>query len=437
MHGYAKIGYAKKRERLMEKKLSAKREAYRKSKARDGTKRYGMSPRGYVLKTLLMQGSVPKYVFRLLPDKQRYYNSIKKMVLEGWAKEIVKEGYRFICLDNPSQWIEELPQDEFQDYINYYYNFVGCVNGEHSRLYSPDKQSIMRVYHTNYMRPYMSMSGIKTLLEERDEPYTPTAIKLVEPIFYSALEIKKWMWDEDEQLNKSTRDSRLSGVLFTTDESYLVYDIQDRFQKWYSYSEMRVAEKVKQFRKKKMEELKVDGDNPQKAELIKVKNKSRQAKQVIVYYKGDDLALKILNNEKERTRGNTDMRVGYMYVDYNFSAFYIIPLSIEGIWHTHEMTLPNWRIESHKRVGLTYDDTLKAKDVGIVCDGYKDGVFILNYCIPDLIRLKQFKGACVNRKNSSLFKVYCYPYQKPFLEMVFKGKAKIIEVEQPTFDRKE
>ena len=99
------------------------------------------------------------------------------------------------------------------------------------------------------------------------------------------------------------------------------------------------------------------------------------------------------------------------------------------------MTQANWQIDSHKRLGLTYEDIKRAESSGIVCDAYKDKLFILNMCIPDFCKIKQFANACRLRKKKDDFLCYCYPYQEQLAQNLLGDFCNIKTVPQPKYER--
>lgn len=424
MHGQILIKNQKERQALAEKKLKAKRKLYqeRTEGQKTVTKDYESGARGYIVKTLLMQGMIPKYSFRCFTLKPRYYDMIKQMTNEGLIREIVRNGYRFIVFDDFEKWKSRANGTYPPTYVNYFYNYINTETGEIRRIYSGRKEDVRRLYEITFMRPFMYNAGLYTLIEERDLPHKLTQFSLELPLYYSSIEFKRMVQmseqktdtdlNKDQKKAKSILRSRISGLIFSRGGAYLVYNIQDHFIEWYTGLEKRMATKGEDFIKEKA---------PDEYKSMKM--------DVIVYTKDTDIISKVVLNDRKKIMQK------FIYIDYAFNHFYMLPLSIEGVWHTHEMTLTNWQIESHKRIGLDYEDIKRAESSGIVCDAYKDGKFILNMTIPDFCKIKQFANASHTRNSKSEFVVYCYPYQEALAKSLMEDTCKIITVNQPVFER--
>ncbi|MBR5355337.1 MAG: hypothetical protein IK121_00275, partial [Lachnospiraceae bacterium] len=102
MHGQILIKNQRNQQQMMERKLKAKRKLYEEKtdKKRTRQKDYEEGARGYIVKTLLMQGAIPKYAFRSFSTKPRYYDMLKQMSNEGLVRESVRNGFRFIVFDD-------------------------------------------------------------------------------------------------------------------------------------------------------------------------------------------------------------------------------------------------------------------------------------------------------------------------------------------------
>ncbi len=426
MHGQKLIQLQQDRQRLAEKKLKAKRKLYKEKtkNAKVQIKDYDKSARGYIIKTLLIQGAIPKYAFRCFSVKPRYYDMIRQMTCEGLIKENVRCGYRFIVFDDFEKSKTNAKGTYPPDYVNYFYNYINTDTGEIRKLYSSKKADIVRLYETTFMRPFMYNAGIKTLLEERPPAHKVTQLNLDFPIYYSSTEFKR-MVTKVEQTNdidltkeqkkaKSILNSRTTGLIFSKGGTYQIYDLQDHLIEWYSGLEKRMATKVEEYVKAKAPE-----------------ESKEQKSDVIVYAKDTNTIRRIVENERKKIMQK------FIYIDYSFNHFFILPLTVEGVWHTHEMTTDEWMINSHKRLNLTYDDIARADTCGVVCDAYKDGLYILNMTIPDFCKIKQFINASKVRKDKSKFLIYCYPYQEELAKLLCEDTCNIKVIEQPRYEREQ
>ena len=424
MHGQILIKNQRDRQALADRKLKAKRKLYQESRegAKVQTKDYENGTRGYITKTLLMQGAIPKYSFRAFTSKRWYYDMIKQMSNEGLLRESVRNGYRFIVFDDFERGRTATKGTYPPAYVNYFYNYINTETGDIRKIYSSKKEDSRRMYEITFMRPFMYNAGVGTLLEDRDLPHKISQLPLVTPTYYTSIEFKRMITraeskedidlTKDQKKAKSILRSRISGLLFSQGGMYLTYDIQDHLIEWYSGLERRMAVKGEDFVKEKAPD--------------EYKNEKMD---VIVYAKDLSIIERVVNNDRKKIMQK------FIYIDYAFPHFYMLPLTIEGVWHTHEMTNPKWQVESFKRIGLEYEDVKRAETSGVVCDAYKSDLFILNMTIPDFGKIKQFANASHVRKSKGQFKVYCYSYQEPLAKSLMGDSCDIEIVPQPKYER--
>mgnify|MGYP007069912007 CR=1 FL=1 len=201
------------------------------------------------------------------------------------------------------------------------------------------------------------------------------------PAFYLSKDIKKVGGDE---MNK-IMFTRMTGVLFSGDECYAVYNTRGSVMKWNGIGEFKAMHSLTGLGR-----MNAGVETIDTAVLI-----------------GRD------NHTALQTMLATDSGEAK---EFRFDAVYrhihFIAMDKNGIFHLKLMILPKWK---NRLMELLFDEEERCHEKGLFeYDAFVDGVYVFSFLDSDIARLLRFKSAVLH--TEIICEVLCFPYQLLFLK---------------------
>lgn len=432
------MGYYKTILKEQGKKIKKEKQKKKVDEVKEMTNRYSLNtfPRKEILEIILTQGSLPKNVFRILPTplKRKFQLTAKDLVNHGYILEEDTDNGKVFTLIKKGN--EETLSELFGDEALVYYNtfvvntetsderdaLLSHANSAKTRAGIATRARSKRAYGNSLVRSLMYFANIDSTVRKRGIlHFEKDVVHKSPPKYYSRFEvfndIKVSKYEElyvpavDTVRHELTANTRNLGLLVSEGDIYSCYCPNKELLRWYHSSE-----KIQQ-------------------QFLGIYCKYRFGTNRVVplhFVASNNIILRILEND-----ARVKIMQNLLYADgLKTGEMYALPISEEGISHLKEMTEKNWKNRSLRNIGVTFEEVKEAELSSIACDAVRtvDGrqLFILNYCIPNLVKLKAFSKACKTEKlhKTSDFVIYCYPYQRELIDAYIGTACNIVEVEQ-------
>lgn len=367
-----------------------------------------------IIKALYMCGVVPYSSLAYMHyDTEMIRRVCKKMENEGVITRHKINGQKVLVFNSYKDLGKMIPNINDvipSDYEEFYNNYSS--KARHSTLYHGDETTRQRYLLNADTVMFTKYSGALSYIDEK-EP----AGKLGEVIgnqnaYYTLRDLRHIYMTNDVQLVKDKSkqivlNSRATGVLVTEgDEAFPVYNIGKRTIKWSRTGEMGFLTRMQRIFRETGHTM---GDD------------------CIVVYKGHECLDKILNYKKPRNYST-------MNVDLTYEHMYFLPADTYGQLIMQHMMSRGWR-ERALRYILSDDKMQNSKRSTFQVDGYdiENRVYYDVFCIPDMVHLKAFKNNADNNEDKERFIIYCFDFQRKFIEENFGNTATIKEIDFKDF----
>ena len=355
-------------------------------------KNYAKGYRGEIIKLLFINGFLPYESFRLLArDTRLYQRTIKKLEKEEIVKIQKIKTAKYVILRYGNLEREEDIKTYPEKYIEHY-----------------QKESIQNAYIMGRSQPAKIEREIKSVITnimmyagkidvtpykrnlqseylEEDDCFYITSKELKQIGSYN---------DKKENKTKVLQNSRIMGLLCSPGGNYSVYNIGDNMIEWKRFGESRMQMYIQSIiiRKSRI--------TPDKTEM---------KKEAIVIASKPQLYRSICTNDLQEMKERKKI---LMNIDYSYDSMYCIPQTAEGIEILTYMTTKSWK-EKIKNALLPFEERNAALYTQVNCDGYdeKGHIYKLIFCIPDLVKLKQFLGRARLEEEKERYEIYCYESQ--------------------------
>lgn len=210
--------------------------------------------------------------------------------------------------------------------------------------------------------------------------------RLVVPAYYTSADVRRL---ED----RNFLNSKFTGLLFTRENIFFVYNAGDGYNNWYPNSEMKMMAGIKGF----IENSKLRG----------VFN--AECFHAVVFGRNYDTAVKLLTEKKN-----------YFLLQQSCS-FFFIPFDGTGDSLLRILCAPKLQQSLNQFIFGMFEKTMP--DYAIDCDGTLEGAPVLVSYIIDLPRLNRFLYALRYYNKSGI--VFCFDIQEPFF---LKLRHKLLEL---------
>lgn len=230
--------------------------------------------------------------------------------------------------------------------------------------------------------------------------------------YYMSQEIKGTGWyvkteKQEQQTLGQNKDSmrnyantRINGMLASagSGRKYAVYNIGNRVIEWNRKGEVRIAACIKA----------LERENCEKEAIIIARNYKQY--------------IRIVNNTNEKGAGKRTL----INIDYTYDHVYAVPEDSNGVKLLKILNTPNWKKKIINSV-CSEEDQEASLHTAIDCDGYdeENNVHILVFCVPDLVKLKNFVKRAQIEDERSRYRIYCYDFQAPLIQELTAGATRI------------
>lgn len=341
--------------------------------------------RGELIKLLLNFGCVTTRGLALLPGNYRMYirklHSLEKegVVAEYFIGRQIKAARMVSGAD--AGWRERVP-DELCSWYDECSSAVGEMLGQKAK-----QEMSVRKGETNLM---MYAAGIPSLIDERQGLADMMKARQKNICFFPIQEMRHY-WRDNGGLDPVTA-TRATGFLLCDKTPMAVYHTGKRQLRWSETTE-------DSFRHAGGTIGRVLGYG---SDILKVNS-------AVMFY-GDEKVLYDMVDMKKAgdvsgTLHNVKNTYYHLYVlPYNETGRDLLPYIVSDEYRTEllDSIIPD-----------------RKKSTSIVdCDSINGLTHELVYCIPDMPRLYKFAKEASGASNNSKFRVYCYEWQRPFVEHV-------------------
>lgn len=367
-----------------------------------------------IIKALYMCGVVPYSSLAYMHyDTEMIRRVCKKMEKEGVIARHKINNQKILVFNSYKDIEKIIPNIKDvvpKDYNEFYNNYSS--KARHSTLYHGDETTRERYLLNADTLMFARYSGAVAYIDEKEPAGRLEDVIGNHNAYYTLRDLRHVYVTNDVQVVKDKTkqiviNSRAAGVLVTEgDEAYPVYNIGKRTIKWSRTGEMGFLTRMQRIFREIGHTM---GDD------------------CIVIYKGHEGLDKILNYKKPRNYST-------MNVDLTYEHMYFLPADTYGQLLMQMMMSKDWRDKALSYV-LTEDQVRNSRKSTFQVDGYDtdNRIYYNVFCIPDMVHLKAFKNNADNIREKDRFVIYCFDFQRKFIEDNFGETATIREVDFKDF----
>lgn len=356
-------------------------------------------------------GIIPYKSLRHLAPPTKYQRAVRAMVEDGTVKvesvDIEKRRKEKIV----SLRIESRQIEKYEDFVDQrlkdYYKTYGTRN--YWKTTCGNTADIAKAIKDADAQIYLYACGYKIGPDKKD--MTMDFLGKNESSFYISREIKKIDGYSDGKNSKRITASRATGVLLTGGGNYILYNLGNRIIEWKRFSEVKFSTYVNELVRNKSE----------------IEYEAKMKKEAIILSTNNNVLNQICSLNYSQ---NKSYKVTLMNIDYVYDYVYSVPEDDNGKVLLKIMGIPAWKYKIKNRY-LKHDDIENQKFTSIPCDGYdkEKDVYILMFCIPDLVKLKSFCARANLEGNKNKYKILCYNHQIPLVVSLVGKNATIMSID--------
>lgn len=308
---------------------------------------------------------------------QKQVNSMEK---DGWIKKEKPFDRRLLTLSFAPKYYSRYEEVFFGEYNACYSrikkNFYRTETSLTNRL---KMQRLQQIAETSI---FAAEAGIKTFPEEKIE-LNEDSLYWYDASFYQSLEIK----DEMEFAEARASASRMTGCVFWENRITPVYSLSDDIIKIGDITEKIMVERLFMNFSEKVHKLKISDA-------------------LLFTWKYDKV------HSKLSLSGNFG---SYFYLSDTYKDYYLIPYTREGK-KLLQLLYSDYGKEELMNMIVRKNWKIQQEQMSIEADGIdENGIYIFNYLIPNILRLKKFLVAAKAMQEKK-FHIFCYTFQKSALE---------------------
>lgn len=395
--------------------------------------------RGYrreIIGDLLKYGLLPYGVYQIYDDKIKSQWQRKVKILEREGIVSVRhaiDGSKYITLndyknkkenyidDYPAAYRNNYESQEMQMKIRTLAMGAGELARDIRAEYISRQSKILNDIYANYIveasNPDMIKENkwrdIKDLKQSDSAYYISGEIKRLKG-YKDKQEIIK-ADDEDGIALKKLFNSRINGLAIMPGGYYSVYTAIKTLTEWKRAGEVRITAYIKSVLNDCLPWFSVTEEID-----------------AIVLAKNNKLFANICQLDYTNSRRDNGTRRRLINIDYAFKRMYAVPYDKDGVSMLKIMNIPLWDRIIKKNI-IPMEDIYAASETSIDCDGYdkENGIYKLCFCVPDLVKLKNFVRRARLEDDKKKFIVYCYTHQ---IDLVLKLARDSVTVKKINID---
>ena len=369
-------------------------------------KRYHEGKRRLIVRELLNNVCIPTRDFPLLADNPvTFCRQIYIMKSEGILRRVCDNGIQFYVFDNYSDHIDDIKNAATpNEKLIKYYEVFG-VNERHIAV-TYDRMSKNRIVRNAETSIFCETCGIETEIGNKPTLYgsnLPPEAK----VFFNSRELKNAN-DYTVEKNKDTGQligkTFVNGLIVSPGGTYLVIDCYDWLLE-FDYGEFKINSYI---------------------EALVAEKKLPEYKGVILLFDSYDTQYEYLTSERVRYVRKKKAQIPWIKnwtcLVECYPKVYGINLNKEGQRMLRMMTEKDWDKKSHYSF---LSDKPRRENCPVECDGQDDDSYYLNFCVPDIKKLRTFVNVAKLYNDKNQFKIICYEWQKDFVLKVSAGSCRI------------
>ena len=301
--------------------------------------------------------------------------AVRNMAQNGWVKNEKIFGKRYVTIAKPLSHYRSQEDHFFENYNGYFARLRDSFFRK--EVNSKNKQKMQRLTQLAESSIFVGEAGIDVI------PGTKPCLQFLKayweaPAFYQSLEIKELMAEDESRAT----GSRSTGCICWKNEVATVFSLSDDIVKIGEITEKLHVERLYGFFAEKVGEVHVEDTYLFTWKYNKVHGK---------------LSLK-------------SQYASFFYLDDTYKNYYLIPYSMTGRELLELLFMPNAKEELQNMLIRKEWQTKGNTDIEV--DGIdENGVYLFNYLVPNIYRLKKFINAAKRLKHKE-FHVYCYDFQE-------------------------
>ncbi len=372
-------------------------------------KNYDKGPRKQIVELIHLCGVVPDKSLRYIHTWN--YNWARRKITDmvnektlAYVKRTPKP--RVLTYDRLEEGVKKEIEKSMPEELRLLYEKYTSEDRHKYIDQKKDKAKISRIYLNADTNIFIYGIGIE-IAPDKKPSITKEDHK--ENVYYTSREIKQGLKYQAEVININGElhiaNSKIRGLLMSNGGDYSIYrtDCRTDYSKAGEY-------KIKIYIERAIKAKRGINAEINKAVLIVDINK----KDILPTLMDPDI---------------NDGKYTYTNLENLYTHVYGLPANIEGQKLLSIMTKGNWRENMLASFGMP----LKVTDTNITCDDYKDGVYYLLFCIPDIKRLRRFIIRAELEEEKEKFVVVCFDMQIDMVRKATKGKVKIKSIPLATY----
>lgn len=365
---------------------------------------YNKGYRNEIVKSLLTTGLLTRNTMKIMEGEYRMYLRVSQKLCKERIAVQIKNVVKGIAINEFDAHYEEYiscyPTGTYK-----YYKEYGEYNRQKVISSSTEKKEISKIVKAakdSEVYNLMGMSEIRTYPEDK---YEVEELKKVEKaIYYTGREIKSAIgYEAGVMKDKTLLNTRMNGLLITSQEIYPIYHIDKGIIKWRNVGEEVIKRKIGLYLTNQLEEYRNGVSMVQIDKCILIGINDAPFHQLV------------------ENKGTQE----YMHLDKTYAKYYALPYCRESIKMLNIMCRPDWENEMLELLIPERDRMEMGKVESRYVDGQNDDYASLLFCIPDLKKLRQFKVLAQAENDSTKFMVYCFTHQAEYVKKEIGEYARI------------
>ena len=366
---------------------------------------YKRGTRKDIIEILHMTGVIPAKALSLMNVPRTYKQKLKDMEREGIIEQVRVKNFnhvRLVYYMKPYDEISGVFASDLRDGFYESYSAYGMLARKNC-LHGSETRSVRAIQNAEaYM--FMHAAGLACSLCERPNLIAEDHLDM-KNAYYMSYDFKNAAQYEDKVvLNpkggmKEIMGSRVIGLAATQGGIYSVFVQTGDAARWQAGAEIRMRIHIDAMLAKKMVFTKkpcgliISDDYESLSRLV-------------------DPAIELRYKAKAAVR----------QLEESYEKVYALPLTADGKKLFEVMSRPGWeRIIREASFGR---QAAQAGQMAVDCDLYENGTYTLNFCAPDIMRLRRFL-AYASSDTEHRYRITCFDFQKGMLEKASHGSCEI------------
>ena len=347
-------------------------------------KNYKKGARREVVRLLSLSGVVTYKTMGQMKGNRRMIGRLVKKMKEEGVIEIYNTPRRIVL---KGESLGEIKGALTKEQEEYYEKNVSESAKYAKGSYTEWNQKGVRQIRQSEINGMIYESGAGIMAGEK--PDTGELIPDEISVYYTFKEMRRY-WEKITTEDNMHPHARGYGILISPGGIYVMYHSGKSLMQWEAFSEigtvMKLTRYINEYTNERIETIK---------EAIILGNDAQLFARMVVY---------------ERRYGRTKNTVAVAETIYE--RLYGIPNSLYGRKMLEQMQTTGWR-ERMCRMFLRADEIEASRFCSVQCDGYdkEKEIYTLLFCVPDLIKLKNYSARACLMGDKDKFRVICFEHQ--------------------------